>query len=55
MLSGFPTRNASCLMLEVNEFRCYEAKIEVSGHPTVVSQLQSTDGSSQKCPGLDSW
>ena len=28
-------RASSCLMLEVNEFRCYEAKIEVGGYPTV--------------------
>ena len=41
-------------MLEVNEFRCYEAKIEVGGHLTVVGQWQSTGGSSQRSPGLDS-
>ena len=41
-------------MLEVNEFRCCEAKIEVGGHLTVVAQWQSTGGSSQRCPGLDS-
>ena len=38
----------------MNEIRCYEAKIKVGGHPTVVSQWHSTGSSSQKCPGLDS-
>ena len=56
---------ASCLTLEINEFRCYEAKIEESenpsihnlyrgllgagGCPAVVAQWQSTGGSSQRC------
>ena len=49
---------ASCLMLEIKEFRCYEAKIEESekstcrivmagGCPVAVAQWQSTSGTSQ--------
>ena len=47
---------------------CYEANIEesekgstyrglwgVGGCPAVVAQLQRTCGSSQRCPGFDSW
>ena len=29
-------------------------KIEVGGHPAAVAQWQSTGGSSQRCPRLDS-
>ena len=36
----------SCLTLEINEFRCYEAKIEECE--------KSTGGSSQKYPGFNS-
>ena len=38
---------ASFLMLEVNEFRCYEAKIEVGGHQAVAQArgvMDSTPG-----------
>ena len=59
---------ASCLMLELKEFRCYEAKIEetqkassswesnsrVGGHLAVMAQWQSAGGSSQRCSGFDS-
>ena len=49
---------ASCLTLEI---RCYEAKIihieDCEGWwlSAVVAQWQNTGGSSQRCPGFDSW
>ena len=47
----------SCLMVEINEFRCYQVKIEgsvasVGGCPAVVAQWQSTVGSVPATAGL---
>ena len=47
---------ASCLTLEINEFRCYEAKIEESekGRPAVAgSRTQDTSGLSRQCSATE--
>ena len=56
VMHGLYLLRVSSLTLEINEFRCFEVKIEyiqwnvrVGGHPTVVAQWQSTGGSS---PGV---
>ena len=41
---------ASCLTLEINEFRCYEMKIDESEKAAVAgSQTQDTSGLSRQC------
>ena len=51
MLSGSHSKysRVSCLTLEINELRYYEAKIEVKRPAVAVSQTP------QRCPGFDSW
>ena len=46
---------ASCLSLEINEFRCYEPKIEESERLGVVAQWQSTGSSNQRSPPGNCW
>ena len=45
---------ASCLTLETNGFRCYEAKIEESKKPAVAgSRTQDTSGLSCQCSATE--
>ena len=45
---------ASCLRLEINEFRCYEVKIEESEKPAVAgSRTQDTSGLSRQCSATE--
>ena len=61
VMHGLYLLRVSSLTLEINEFRCFELKIEyiqwnvrVGGHPTVVAQWQNTGGSSQRGLWFDS-
>ena len=46
--------SASSLTLEVNEFRCYEAKIEeVKGPAVAGSRIQDTSGFSRQCSATE--
>ena len=45
---------ASCLTLEINEFRCYEVKIEESEKPAAAgSRTQDTSGLSCQCSATE--
>ena len=46
---------ASCLTLEINEFRCYEAKIEESEKKPAVTgnRTQDTSGLSRQCSATE--
>ena len=44
---------ASCLTLEINEFKCYEAKIEESEKPVLPVVKPRTPGSSRQCSATE--
>ena len=44
---------ASCLTLEIREFRCREAKIEVKRSTVTGSQTQDTSGLSHQCSATE--